>query len=186
MTLAELDFGEAVLLGFLNAAFTALLVAGVAAFVVKRYEALAEDRRQEAEARHAEQLQTKELEHQTRAALRETYAHFLVAQRRSREISVALARAGGASQDRGLETEAVLAHDEFVDLYHQLNLDASRTMWKDARGLRGVLDDMLSQARNGDATSCEALANSPARHARTSRAASVLGSSTSRCKRGRT
>ncbi len=157
MAPAELDFAQTVAVGFLNAVFTALLVAGVAAVVVKRYEALTEDRRQKAEATHEEHLQTRELEYQTRAALRETYAHFLVAQRRSRESSVALARAGGASKDRDLETKAVHAHDQFVDLYHRLNLDASRTMWKDARGLRAILDDMLSEARAGDAARCEEL-----------------------------
>ena len=146
MALAELDFAHTVAVGFLNAVFTALLVAGVATFLVKRYE-----------ARHEEHLQTRGLEHQTRAALRETYAQFLVAQRRSRESSVALARAGGASEDHGLDLNAVLAHDQFVDLYHRLNLDASRTMWKDARGLRAVLDDMLSAARAGDAARCEEL-----------------------------
>ena len=39
MALAELDFAHTVAVGFLNAVFTALLVAGVATFLVKRYEA---------------------------------------------------------------------------------------------------------------------------------------------------
>jgi hypothetical protein len=117
-----------------------------------------DDRRQVAEARHEEQLQNHQLEYQSRAALRETYAHLLVAQRRSREASVELARAGTSSSDRQrLEREATAAHSDFIDQYHQLSLDASRDMWKDARGLRAVLDDMLKEARRGNRAACESL-----------------------------
>ena len=85
--LAELSFWQTVAAGALQVIFTALLVAGIAAFVVKRYE----------------------LEHQTRAALRETYADLLVAQRRSREASLALADAGGRGNSSSLAESATSA-----------------------------------------------------------------------------
>jgi hypothetical protein len=115
-----------------------------------------EERLREANVRHEKELQKRQLDYEARAALRETYAQLLIAQRRSREASRKLARAGGASSDQRLETEATSAHDEFIDLYHRLNLDASTEMWKDARGLRRVLDAMLEEARRGDAEDCDA------------------------------
>jgi hypothetical protein len=42
-------------------------------------------------------------------------------------------------------------------LYHALNLDASRDMWKDARALRSILDDMVKVARGGNAERCKEL-----------------------------
>jgi hypothetical protein len=92
------------------------------------------------------------------AARRETVGRLLIAQRRSREASHELARAGGASRDQRLKEEATSAYDEFIDLYHLLNLDASRDMWKEARGLRRVLGAMLQEAQLGNAEKCEALA----------------------------
>jgi hypothetical protein len=144
--LAELDFGQTLLAGFFNAVFAAVFVAGAAALTVKWYEGRAEDRRQKLQ-----------LEHQTRAALRETYAQLLVAQRRSRQASVQLAKAGGASASEDLDRKAVLAHDEFIDAYHRLNLDVNKEMWEDARGLRLVLDRMLDRGRLGRVQECEAL-----------------------------
>jgi hypothetical protein len=181
--LADLSFAETLIAGVLSAASTALFVVIAAGFVVKRYEVRAAgrqlvadqlhedrlqarqleyeartaDRLREAAARHEEQLQNRQLEHQARATLRETYAQLLVAQRRSREASVKLARAGGASGDPELETQTVGFHDEFIGFYHQLNLDASKPMWDDARDLRRVLDELLAQARHGNTEGCEAL-----------------------------
>jgi len=175
------NFGQTVAAGALNVLFTAILVTLIGGIAVSGYqaridkrrreaeareekrrreaEAREEDRRREAEAQHEKQLQAHQLEYQTRAALRETYADFLVAQRRSREASVKLAKAGTASPDRQrLEEEAVLAHADFINLYHRLNLDADRPMWKDARSLRKVLDDMLKEGKQGNDTACEALA----------------------------
>jgi hypothetical protein len=88
--LADLSLTETVTAGALNVLFTALLVGGLAALVVKRYE-----------ARFTE-----------RAALRETYASLLKAQRESREASLDLARAGGESQDKDKHREAVSSHGE--------------------------------------------------------------------------
>ena len=48
-------------------------------------------------------------------------------------------------------------HSEFIDLYHRLNLDASEEMWRDARALRHILDDMLDFGREGNAEKCEQL-----------------------------
>src|SRR5437867_5294326 len=53
--------------GGLNALFTAVFVGVVAALVVKRYEARTAADRREAEARHEEQLQIRQLEYQSRA-----------------------------------------------------------------------------------------------------------------------
>jgi hypothetical protein len=64
-----------------------------------------------------------------------------------------------------LLASAVQAHDSFIELYHRLNLDASRTMWKDARSLRKVLDKMLEEGRAGNPEECERL-QEIARHAR--------------------
>ena len=124
-----------------------------------------EDRRREAARLHDEQLQFREFEHQTRAALRETYAQFLIAQRRSREASLTLAMSGGAPGNEYMDEQAVKAYDEFIDLYHRLNLDATREMWIDARRLRKILEDMLECAQQGNAQECEQLKRL-ARHAR--------------------
>jgi hypothetical protein len=117
------------------------------------------------ELRHRAGLLQRELEHQTRDALRQTYARLLVTQRKAREVSVRLAEAGGEKASPELAVAAVAAHAEFINAYHQLNLDSTRSMWCDARGLRDVLDDMLDLARRGQAAECRA-AVKLARHAR--------------------
>jgi hypothetical protein len=105
--------------------------------------------------RHQRNLLSRELEHQTRTALRQTYEKLLGTQRRSRETSLRLAtRAAGvdtSAGDESLSGAATDAHVAFIEHYHQLNLDASREMWIEARGLRHVLDDMLEAAQEGDA-----------------------------------
>ena len=111
------------------------------------------------ERRHQDELLKRELEHQTRDTLRRTYADVLVTQRRSREASLRLARAGGAAGNEGLAEAAIAAHDEFIDHYHLLNLDSSREMWLEARGLRHVLDEMLKLAQAGSARECETAAD---------------------------
>jgi hypothetical protein len=128
-------------------------------------DADASERRLELEAQHAARLQQDNLEYQTRAFLRDTYALLLGAQRRSRQASLALARGGGESRDTVLFASAVQAHDSFIELYHRLNLDASRTMWNDARSLRRVLDKMLEEGQAGNPEECERL-QEIARHAR--------------------
>jgi len=104
--------------------------------------------------RHQMNQLNRELEHQTRAALRQTYYKLLVTQRRSREASLRLAttpsNGNSSAGEEALRTEATAAHGEFIEQYHQLNLDASRDMWIEARGLRHVLDDMLKAAQEGD------------------------------------
>ena len=104
--------------------------------------------------RHQTSLLNRELEHQTRAALRETYDKLLVTQRRSREASLRLAKRPKSEKpsagEDALRKEATAAHDEFIDHYHQMNLDASRDMWNEARSLRYVLDNMLEAAYEGD------------------------------------
>jgi hypothetical protein len=155
--LAELDFGHTVAADALSALFTAVLVGLAAGLVVSWFG-----------ARHDELQQGRSLEHQTRAALRETYAQLLVAQRRSRQASLELARSGGSlgrrhrrsgrtSDELHIGELAESAHSEFIDFYHRLNLDASEEMWRDARALRHVLDDMLDSGREGNAEKCERL-----------------------------
>lgn len=167
MIIAELNFIQTVAAGALNVLFTAVLVAGVARLLVMRFESKAAERRREADElrasrrrdadeRHDERLQAQQLEYQTRAALRDTYAQLLVAQRQSRQASVDLARAGGESDERRLK-EAVLAHDAFINLYHRLNLDASEGMWRYVRTLRRTLDEMLSLGQEGRTQDCEKL-----------------------------
>lgn len=185
--LAELSLGQTVIAGFFDALFTAVLVGFAATFVVRIFERRAERRRREAESQeekrrqeaedreenrrqeaarlHNERLQSREFEYQTRAALRETYAQFLIAQRRSREASLTLAKSGGAPGNESMEEQAGKAYDEFIDLYHRLNLDVTREMWLDARKLRKILEDMLKYARQGNAQECEQLKD-VARHAR--------------------
>ena len=116
-----------------------------------------EDGRREAERLHDERLQFREFEHQTRAALRETYAQFLIVQRRSREASLELAKYGSAPENEYMGKQALEAYDEFIDIYHRLNLDVTREMWIDARRLRKILEDMLKCAQQGNAQECERL-----------------------------
>ncbi|WP_158710026.1 hypothetical protein [Streptomyces katrae] len=61
------------------------------------------------------------------------------------------------STDEDLEEKAQLAHDEFIETYHRLNLDASNQMWEEARGLRYVLSHMLELGKQGEAAHCRAL-----------------------------
>jgi len=129
-----------------------VLLGGVVAAVVAALVALWTHRR---EARQRDELLNRELEYQTRSALRETYGALLVKQRKSREASLRLALDGGSTHSQAFDREAVAAHDEFTDVYHQLNLDSSRSMWLEARGLRAALDDMLRLAQVGDAKGCE-------------------------------
>jgi hypothetical protein len=123
------------------------LLGGLAAAAVAALVALGTswwDRRQR------DKLLSRELEHQARAALRKSYAALLVTQRRSRELSRQLAEAGGATTINSKLAEAArAAHDEFIDSYHQLNLDSSPPMWLEVRGLRHVLDEMLEFADKG-------------------------------------
>jgi hypothetical protein len=157
MILAQLDFGQTVAAGAFNAFFTAALVSIVATIAVRWYDNRAEVLRQGARQLHEEQLQKQALEHESSSALRDTYAQLLVAQRRTRQASVLLAEAGGVKVNESLANSATLAHDEFIDLYHRLSLDASREMWLEARSLRDILDKMLEHGRNGNRTECEGL-----------------------------
>jgi hypothetical protein len=159
-----LDFPQIVFASALDAAFTALFVGVAATFVVRWYENRADARRRQADHEHEEEIQERQLEFQTRAALRDCYAQLLVAQRSSREASVELARAGRSGK-REQEKAAVQAHGEFIDRYHRLNLDADRAMWEDARALRRVLDELLKAGQQGDMAECELLVES-ARKAR--------------------
>jgi hypothetical protein len=109
-------------------------------------------------------LQRGNLEYQTRASLRAIYTHVLITQRRSREASLALARAGGRAES-GLLEAAEQAHAEFMDSYHELNLDSNEAMWRAARTLLGVLTEMLNQAKAGEVAACLDLAD-VARNAR--------------------
>jgi hypothetical protein len=168
VVLAELSFGQTVAADALDALFTAVLVGFAATLVVGIFQGRSEKRRQDAEKReddrrrkaerlHDEQLQFREFEHQTRAALRETYAQFLIAQRRSREASLTLAKSCSAPEKEYVVKQALEAYDEFIDFYHRLNLDATREMWIDARRLRKILEDMLKCAQQGEAQECERL-----------------------------
>jgi len=96
-----------------------------------------------------EVLLQRELEHQTREALRKSYTQLLVSQRRCREACVRLAEAGGAERSPDLAAKATAAHDAFLDAYHVLNLDSTKEMWEEVRGLRDVLDHMLDDAKVG-------------------------------------
>lgn len=95
-------------------------------------------------------------EFQERAALRDAYAQLLVAQRRSRQTSLALAAASDETRAT-LRQAAREAHDQFIDEYHRLALDADRSMWLDLRELRKALDDMLTTAEEGDLQACTRL-----------------------------
>jgi hypothetical protein len=114
--IAELTLSETLLVGVVNVALTALLVGGLATLLVKNYEARAADQRRRADQEHEAGLQARQLEHQTREALRETYKQLLVAQRRSREASLDLALAGGITKNAVLAKEANAARSEFIDL----------------------------------------------------------------------
>lgn len=145
MALAQLDFGEALQLGIWNSLFGAIFVGVAAGLVVKWYE-----------GRHESQLQSRQLEYQTKAALRATYSQLLIAQRRSRQASLQLATAEEADKP-ALEETANAAHDEFIHAYHDLNLDATRSMWLDAISLRERLDEMLECAHHGKIERCKEL-----------------------------
>jgi lactoylglutathione lyase len=108
---------------------------------------------QSRERRHKDRLLNLELEHQTREALRRRYGELLVTQRRSREASLRLAEAGKKA-DKALAADAVAAHAEFVDSYHELNLDSNRPMWLEARGLRDALGRTLELAQSGHLAGC--------------------------------
>src|SRR5438874_11268879 len=123
--------------GVIAAVVSAVVSAGVSLWTQAR------------ERRQRNELLQKELEHQTLETLRRTYGQLLIAQRRSRELSVRLAEAGGTPSEANLAAAATAAHSEFIDFYHQLNLDSSRDMWFEVRGLRHVLDKMLDEARAG-------------------------------------
>lgn len=125
MILAELDFGQTVAAGALSTVLSAVVVTLGAGLIVKYYEMKAAGRRQAAEAREAERrrkadelfadrIRSRELEYQTRAALRETYAQLLIAQRRSRQASAKVEQAGIGKADESLTNDAVSAHDEFI------------------------------------------------------------------------
>jgi hypothetical protein len=101
------------------------------------------------ELRQREALLQLELEYQTRETLRQCYRQVLESQRRCRQACLRLAKAGGAEPGADLAAEAAAAHGEFIDAYHALNLDSTEAMWKEARGLRDVLDDMLEYATAG-------------------------------------
>jgi hypothetical protein len=132
-----------------------VLLGGVVAAVVGALVTLWTQSRERSQR---QRLLAQELEHQTREVLRRAYADLLVAQRRSRESSLGLAVAGGTAADQTLVETAISAHAEFLDRYHQLNLDSSREMWLEARGLRNALDDMLKLGQEGDAPACSAAA----------------------------
>jgi hypothetical protein len=175
----ELNFGETVAAGTINAIstafFTASFVAVAATLLVNRVEQRDKDRRereaaerskallQESHARAAEQQlfdqqhderqQQSEHEFQTRKALREAYARLLIAQRQSRQASIALSATKDPERDEAL-IAARRAHDHFIDEYHNLALDADRPVWLELRALRHVLDDMLEDAEAGDAEGC--------------------------------
>jgi hypothetical protein len=62
---------------------------------------------------------------------------------------VELARAGGSTAEAELaEAESALA--EFMGSYHLLNLDADRTLWLEARGLRSILEALLKAGKEGN------------------------------------
>jgi hypothetical protein len=171
-----LSFGETLWangVGALSTAFfTALFVTVGATLVVKNVESRENQRREreksdraaalvtirqdradlrrELALKQSERQQDREHEFQTRSALRETYSRLLVAQRRSRQASIALSVAENRARDAD-RVAARQAHDDFIDEYHRLALDADESMWRELRGLRDVLDDMLACAQSGDA-----------------------------------
>jgi hypothetical protein len=176
----ELNFVETVAAGTINgistAFFTATFVAVAATLLVNRVERRDKDRRdreaaerskallQESHARakeqqvfdqqHDKRQQESEHEFQTRKALRETYARLLIAQRQSRQASIALSSAKDQERDKAL-VAAGQAHDRFIDEYHNLALDADRPVWLELRALRHVLDEMLKDAEARDSEGCK-------------------------------
>lgn len=122
-----------------------------------------DQQRQLSEDHDRRQLKS-EHEFQSRQALRESYARLLVVQRRSRQASLGLASAQNDQRDRAL-TQAIEAHDEFIDEYHRLALDSDQTMWRELRRLRRVLDAMCKYATEGNNAKCQSLSDD-ARHAR--------------------
>jgi hypothetical protein len=100
--------------------WTGAVAGGVAALVSVAVQLLTQ--------RHQTNLLTRELEHQTRAALRETYGMMLVSQRRSRDASLRLATTtarDGSIGDGALKEAAIDAHNAFIDHYDRLNLSGS-------------------------------------------------------------
>lgn len=153
--ISALNFGETVASGALNAVFTALFVAGAATWVIKRRESRETDRRRQEDIEQERLRREREEEFQTRAALRAAYALLLVAQRRSREAFVLLAKS--ASDDIKVDAAATQAYALFIDEYHRLALDASDDMWRELRRLRRILGAMKSSAQKRDAASCDEL-----------------------------
>jgi hypothetical protein len=100
------------------------------------------------ELQQRESLLQRELEYQTRETLRQCYRQLLESQRRCRQACLLLSKAR-RTERANLVAEATAAHDKFMDVYHALNLDSTDDMWKEARGLRDVLDHMLEYARAG-------------------------------------
>jgi hypothetical protein len=150
-----------------TAAFTAALVTLGAQFIVQRAQnqregALHQEEQDRAAAEtqlskmQARRRQRQEQEFQSRKSLREAYASLLVMQRRSRQASLALSKAVGEARPQA-DDAAVDAHNDFLDEYHRLALDADRDMWVELRHLRKALDVMLLWAREGDTARCEDL-----------------------------
>lgn len=102
---------------------------------------------------HDDRQQKQEFEFETRKALRESYTRLLIAQRRSREDSLALSTACDDARNSAL-IKAKQAHSDFIDEYHTLALDADPAMWLELRALRHVLDVMLEKAEAGVAEDC--------------------------------
>lgn len=108
---------------------------------------------------HDRRQQEHEHEFQSRQALRESYARLLVVQRRSRQASLRLAKTQDDDQRERALVQAIEAHDEFIDEYHRLALDSDKTMWRELRGLRHVLDDMYKYAEEGNGVKCQDLSD---------------------------
>ncbi|APX02014.1 hypothetical protein [Arthrobacter sp. QXT-31] len=175
----ELTFPETVWSNVINALatafFTASLVAWGAAVLVHRLESQenlrrdnrsktllkeSEDRaeqQKQLDKEHDDRQQLREHEYQMRSALRESYARLLVVQRRSRQESLTLSRLGEGESRAAAKVVARQAHDDFIDEYHRLALDADRSMWFELRALRHILDDMLKYAELGAFRECESL-----------------------------
>jgi predicted RNase H-like HicB family nuclease len=167
----ELSFGETIVANaagaLFTALFTALFVTYFASILVKKVESREANRRAQAEEERAKSLlaeskehdnrrQRQEHEFQSRSSLRDAYSRLLVAQRRSRQASLDLSEKQGESREAAL-TKAKDAHDDFIDEYHRLALDADRPMWLELRGLRHILDDMLKYAKQDDSPTCISL-----------------------------
>ncbi|MEO6700978.1 MAG: hypothetical protein ABI140_05185 [Jatrophihabitantaceae bacterium] len=149
MLVAELSFVQTIGAGVISAVASALFTAGFVGIVAARFIHRIETR--DADRRHREGLS-----HQTRAVLRDAYAQLLVAQRRTREASLRLARAQGAARVEA-DLEVVNAYAQFIDQYHRVSLDASKELWRDLRKLRRVLGAMKRAARRADVERCDEL-----------------------------